>query len=177
MQNLYIIQCQEYYKIGVANDVESRLSQLSTGNPYPLKVLTVYEFDNAEFVERSLHQKYKLQRTRGEWFSLKYEDLVDIHKVCLMLGGSAYEYTGQEATEESIQEVEELQETVLSGSKWDYTQMYKDGWRIEKSSSKGVNDRYWCWRSRSGSREYIYGGLIAELPYPIDEMRKIYSED
>ena len=61
MQYLYLIKCQQYYKIGVANDVESRLAQLSTGNPFPLEVEIVYLFDNAEVVERALHQKFKVK--------------------------------------------------------------------------------------------------------------------
>ena len=36
MQYLYIIKCNEFHKIGIANDVEARLAQLSTGNPYQL---------------------------------------------------------------------------------------------------------------------------------------------
>ena len=42
MQYLYLIRCQQFYKIGVANDVQSRLAQLSTGNPFPLTVEAVY---------------------------------------------------------------------------------------------------------------------------------------
>lgn len=53
MQYLYLIKCQQYYKIGVASDVESRLAQLSTDNPFPLKVEIVYKFDNADIVERA----------------------------------------------------------------------------------------------------------------------------
>lgn len=109
-QYLYIIKCQEYFKIGVANDVESRLAQLSTGNPFPLEVQVIYEFENAESIEKALHQRYKENRVRGEWFRLGYEDLKNIHSVCFALGGSAFEYTGQDATEEVIEEAEEIQE-------------------------------------------------------------------
>lgn len=112
MQYLYLIKCQQYYKIGVASDVESRLAQLSTGNPFPLEVKIVYEFDNAEIVERAIHQKLKNKRVRGEWFELSYEDTTELHKLCLMLGGSAFEYKGENPDEEAIEEAEEIQESM-----------------------------------------------------------------
>jgi len=107
MQYLYIIKCQQYYKIGITQDMESRLAQLSTGNPYPLDVEVVYAFENAEPVERAIHQRYKANRQRGEWFSLDYDDLKNIHSICLSLGASAREYTGAKVTEEAIEKAEE----------------------------------------------------------------------
>lgn len=110
MQYLYLIKCQQFHKIGIATDVEARLAQLSTGNPFPLEVVVVYKFDNAEIVERAIHQRYKNIRQRGEWFNLSYDDLKDIHNICHLLGGSAFEYRGQTATDDVIQEIEEIQE-------------------------------------------------------------------
>lgn len=107
-QYLYLIKCQSFYKIGVANDVESRLAQLSTGNPFPLEVKVVYAFQNAAPVETVLHQKFSDKRRRGEWFELNYQDTKDMHQICLLLGGGAFEYTGQEATDEAIEEAEQV---------------------------------------------------------------------
>jgi hypothetical protein len=89
--------------------VESRLAQLSTGNPFPLVVEVIYRFDNAEIIERAIHQKYKDKRERGEWFSLSYDDTVELHKLCLMLGGAAFDY-GEQVSEEAIEEAEKIQE-------------------------------------------------------------------
>jgi hypothetical protein len=50
MQYVYLIKCQQFYKIGVANDVESRLAQLSTGNPFPLEVKVIYDNKNNRIV-------------------------------------------------------------------------------------------------------------------------------
>lgn len=174
MQYLYIIKCQEFHKIGVANDVESRLAQLSTGNPYPLEVQTIYEFENAEPVERAIHQRYKSARQRGEWFTLGYDDLKNIHNICLSLGGSAYEYSGEQATNESIEEVEEIQENVFNGDKFDYAQMFADGWRM---AEQGRGSKYWNWRRGSTNRETVYGGTIKSFPYPIEDMRRIYRDN
>jgi len=167
---LYIIKCQEFHKIGVANDVESRLAQLSTGNPYPLEVQTIYEFENAEPVERAIHQRYKSVRQRGEWFTLGYDDLKNIHHICLGLGGCAYEYSKQ-ATEDEIKEAEEIGETFPNGARFDFVAMFSDGWWIERSNSKGKRE-YWVWRKTlETGRDYLYGGRIVDLPKSLEEMQ------
>lgn len=176
MQYLYLIKCQHFYKIGVANDVASRYAQLSTGNPFDLEILDVYSFENANSVETVLHQRYASVRKRGEWFELTSQDIDNFNKICQLLGGLFY------GSEPTLDEYEVEEEEVLAepteGAKWDYAAMFADGWRIERSTSKGVNDRYWCWRkgNESVGKKYIYGGLIPDLPYPIDDMRRIYRD-
>src|SRR5258706_1201450 len=127
MQYLYIIKCQDFHKIGIANDVEARLAQLSTGNPYPLEVVVIYAFDNAEIVERSIHQRYKEIRQRGEWFNLDYEALKNIHSICLALGGRAFEYTGENATEEKTEEAEKASEWIelIKVNSWYYLRIMR----------------------------------------------------
>jgi Meiotically Up-regulated Gene 113 (MUG113) protein len=119
MQYLYLIESQHFCKIGIANDVQSRLAQLSTGNPFELKLLACYSYENAEVVERSIHQRFAEKRARGEWFALGEQDLSEFHQICLLLGGipSAVSPT---AEEEEVEEAEQLQETddILGGIKW-----------------------------------------------------------
>jgi hypothetical protein len=119
MQYLYLIESQQFYKIGIANDVQSRLAQLSTGNPFELKLLASYSFENAEVVERSIHQRFSNKRVRGEWFELGDEDVNEFHQICLLLGGvlSAVVPTVEE---EAVEEAEQLQETddILGGIRW-----------------------------------------------------------
>lgn len=90
MQYVYLIKCQQFHKIGVANDVESRLAQLSTGNPYPLAVIACYGFSNAEVVEKSLHQRFSKERERGEWFLLDENGVMNFKHICAVLGGEIY---------------------------------------------------------------------------------------
>jgi hypothetical protein len=178
MQYLYLIKCQQYYKIGVAADVEQRLAQLSTGNPFPLEVLAVYGFANAEPVEHAIHQRFANARVRGEWFELGENDVLAVKNICDLLGGQSANAGMPTLEEEDVEEAEIAQETANSGAKWDYAAMFADGWRMERQSAKGVNDRYWCWRRGGygpGERQYIYGGRIADLPYPIEEMRRNYG--
>jgi hypothetical protein len=169
---LYIIKCQDFHKIGVANDVESRLAQLSTGNPYPLEVQTIYEFENAEPVERAIHQRYKSVRQRGEWFTLGYDDLKNIHNICLSLGGSAYEYSGKQATDDSIEEAEEAGE---------YSPTIEDVKRIMNDPNYRLEYRYgniglrgFAWRLRSGNKECpLYIGKSSPI---FEQVRKILPD-
>src|SRR3972149_5212027 len=87
MENLYLIKCNEFYKIGIANDMESRLVQLQTGNPYVLIVDARFQFPNAGVVEKALHQRFTGVRTLGEWFKLGERDREDFLELCRMLGG------------------------------------------------------------------------------------------
>lgn len=181
-QYLYLISCknnwQTFYKVGIANDVESRLAQLQTGNPLELSIEECYQFDNAEIVERAIHQAWKKERVRGEWFELGGDGVEKFQEVCQALGGDVYVPESYDPDDSMVEEAEEMQEGLNDGARWDFTQMFKDGWRIEKSTSKGVNNRYWCWRKGAESigRKYIYGGVIDALPYPIDEMKKRFCQ-
>lgn len=170
-QCLYIIECQGYYKIGVATDIESRLAQLSTGNPFPLKVSVLYKFDNAEPVERALHQCYKESRQRGEWFKLSYDDLKNIHTVCMGLGGRAFEYS-ENVTEEEIEEAETIGE---------YAPTIDDVIRIMGDPNYRLEYRYseyglrgFAWRLRDGTRSSL---LYIGKSNPIfEQVRKMLPE-
>lgn len=67
---IYFIACQEFVKIGIAANVDDRLNQMQTGNPYELRLLKVMESANAEQDEESIHCALERYRIRGEWFKL-----------------------------------------------------------------------------------------------------------
>lgn len=186
MSYLYLISCATmgttYHKIGIANDVESRLAQLQTGNPLKLVIESCYEFPNSQAVETVLHQKYAQVRTLGEWFCLKPSQLDEFEKICTLLGGLPYVPNEEVSTPDAVEEAEEFAETA-PGGKWDYAAMFTDGWCMESAHDGKIHDGqhrydYWCWRKRkNGDNGYIYGGRIADLPYPsIEEMRRVYRD-
>ena len=58
-------------KIGVADDVDKRLSELQTGNPFELSIIAVINCDSREHAyhtEGRLHRLFKRCHIRGEWF-------------------------------------------------------------------------------------------------------------
>ncbi len=66
---VYFIQMREDgpIKIGkTANSVEWRLSELQTGNPYKLRVLSTLRAD--VILEQQLHSYFDEYRMEGEWF-------------------------------------------------------------------------------------------------------------
>lgn len=67
---VYIIQCGEFIKIGIAEDVSKRLATLQTGSPHKLTLLRKFKSSNAERVEQELHEKLGKHHHRNEWFRL-----------------------------------------------------------------------------------------------------------
>src|SRR5687768_13972941 len=125
MENLYLIKCNEYYKIGIANDLQSRLASLQTGNPYRLMVIACFEFPNAAVVEKALHHKFAGVRKIGEWFLLGEKDFDDYLTLCRMLGGTEVGVRNELVDDSEVQEAEEIQEAALdTPNAWDFAVMF-----------------------------------------------------
>lgn len=121
MQTLYLIRCESFniYKIGVAAYATERLADLQTGNPFRLTIEASFWFENAEIVERSLHQKYAGVRRNGEWFVLSEKQVKEFSRICDSLGGQVIKLP--DATDEDIAEAEreaETKEILLGGLDW-----------------------------------------------------------
>lgn len=68
-------------KIGIARDVEARISTLQTGNPDELHLLASFPGTQAD--ELALHRYLRDERIRGEWFEGELtEQVVDWAKMC-----------------------------------------------------------------------------------------------
>ena len=68
---VYCISDGEYYKIGMAVNVSSRLSSLQTGSPNKLTLIDILECNGRQQAlarERNLHKQHRQHRVRGEWF-------------------------------------------------------------------------------------------------------------
>ena len=64
-------------KIGKANNIEQRMSDLQTGNPNPLKLIHEIECESEKqsfLLEQTLHKKLEKVRLIGEWF--RYDELI-----------------------------------------------------------------------------------------------------
>ena len=60
-------------KIGVTSDIDNRISNLQTGNPYVLKckaLIPCKDKTQAYNLESYLHHRFKKKRMAGEWFRL-----------------------------------------------------------------------------------------------------------
>lgn len=77
---VYILQCGgDFYKIGVAADVEKRVLDLSVGNPLSISIVFKQKLSRAAYaLERRLHAKFKHVCHKGEWFRLDHLDLAQV---------------------------------------------------------------------------------------------------
>ena len=97
MKRCYFLKCGNFVKIGSSINIEDRLQDLRTGNPYKLELLgdiknSVKDIDN---VEADLHYGLKSNgfHHQGEWFHLS-EDLKDYIKVLLHSRVRYFSYRG-----------------------------------------------------------------------------------
>lgn len=81
---VYIVKCNEYYKIGIADDINKRLSGLQTGNPYKIELVKAYRTRAAQTLEKMFHFALKSAslHIRGEWFKMNEATLKLIVEVC-----------------------------------------------------------------------------------------------
>ena len=64
---VYVLECEDAIKIGIATNVPKRISSLQTGNPKRLYLLHCLPGDRK--VERALHRRLRACRGLGEWFA------------------------------------------------------------------------------------------------------------
>lgn len=66
---IYVIRAGDSgpVKIGVATDVKRRIAGFQTSHPERLHLL--HMFDGGRDEERALHERFKVERIKGEWFN------------------------------------------------------------------------------------------------------------
>ena len=67
---VYIIRCQGFIKVGVADDPYARLVTLQTGNPFKLELMRFFASIDPYAEERELHELLRNDHERLEWFRL-----------------------------------------------------------------------------------------------------------
>lgn len=98
---IYLIRSGDFHKIGIATDMDARLSSLQTGNPHSLEVILCFEFDDPRPVEKKLHGEFASRSHTGEWFSLDNSDVELVKQRLEWFGGKpvAYERKGRSQIE------------------------------------------------------------------------------
>jgi hypothetical protein len=72
---IYIIQCHNLVKVGIANSPKARLIELQVGCPYTLKLLKAFPTQRAATDEKRFHKQWKAFELRGEWFDVPFGEL------------------------------------------------------------------------------------------------------
>lgn len=81
-RKVYLLRSNENYKIGIAKDVNKRIKQLQTGNPYKIELIGSYESMHASKIETTLHNQYSHEREMGEWFTLSLREEINFINEC-----------------------------------------------------------------------------------------------
>lgn len=92
MQYLYIIKCNQFYKIGITNNVKKRLKDLQSGNPYILELIGSFEVKNPRLAESVFHNLLSRKNVVNEWFELNTEELSLLIETCDLFRNSNLDY-------------------------------------------------------------------------------------
>lgn len=93
----------DYYKIGVAEDPDKRLTSLKTGTPHLLELVTTVKSDEPNVVEEMLHGYNRLGHKKGEWFWL-HSDFVESMKGLDFLSKDTLESVIEKEDHERLQD-------------------------------------------------------------------------
>lgn len=67
----------KWFKIGITLSLKSRVRQLGANAPFPVTLIASYDAADAIGDERKWHTKFSPKRTRGEWFELSDDDVLE----------------------------------------------------------------------------------------------------
>lgn len=77
---LYLLECEQYYKIGISNNPKNRFTAIRTANPFevkPVMCVFTYERKKTKQLESLLHSRFKRIQHRNEWF-FKSDDIIQL---------------------------------------------------------------------------------------------------
>lgn len=81
MKYVYFLKAGEnHYKVGIATNVDKRVSGIQTSNPVPIDIVATKLVHNAEEVESNIHKALKAMKATGgkEWFELTPEQAIQV---------------------------------------------------------------------------------------------------
>jgi len=87
---LYIIRINEFYKIGITQNIESRLKTIETNNPYKPELIFYEKVSESFEIEQFLHRKLKRKNIKNEWFKLSKKDVKSTIKEIVKLTNIEY---------------------------------------------------------------------------------------
>jgi hypothetical protein len=81
---VYLIQSLEngYYKVGVSKHPQRRVEQLQTGNSSELKLVEIFQSEQAYKIEKILQNRLIPFRKTGEWFDMPMVSIANFGREC-----------------------------------------------------------------------------------------------
>ena len=81
---VYLLCDGEKFKIGMTKkkDINARIKELQTGNPYEIWLRAYYKTNNPLKIEKMMHAKHASSNIKNEWFDLTSKDIINFEKNC-----------------------------------------------------------------------------------------------
>jgi hypothetical protein len=79
IQGVYILRCNNLYKISKSDNVARRVAQLIAAMPHETIHVHTIPSDQPIVTEQELHARYADKRYKGDWFEL---DMFDVDELC-----------------------------------------------------------------------------------------------
>lgn len=72
---VYLMKCNEFYKIGISKNPDKRLEHITPLMPYKTELIHTIATENMKELEAFLHEQLAHCRVNGEWFKLPDDEL------------------------------------------------------------------------------------------------------
>lgn len=82
---VYLLCDGDKFKIGMTKhkDINKRIQELQTGNPYEIWIRDYYETDNPLKIEKMMHAQHASSNIKNEWFDLTAEEVINFKNECM----------------------------------------------------------------------------------------------
>jgi len=72
---IYLMRCQQFFKIGKSTAPRDRLRNVQSHNPYRVKLVRTFQTTDMDAAEGFLHRKLRAYHEHGEWFLLPKDSI------------------------------------------------------------------------------------------------------
>lgn len=123
---VYLVKCEEFYKIGVTVEFTKRLSGMKCSNPFEIIFIKSWEFDTiktARNIESIIHKKMKSLgfHVRGEWFC-----------------GAEDKFIIELISEEHHKKIKELEQIIEAKRQKEFAEQIEKPCKIKEKKEKSI---------------------------------------
>lgn len=81
---VYLLCDGEKFKIGMTKkkNIDERIKELQTGNPYEIWLRSYYETDYPLKIEKMMHARHASSNVKNEWFDLSVTEVINFKNEC-----------------------------------------------------------------------------------------------
>ena len=81
---VYLLCDGEKFKIGMTKkkDINDRIKELQTGNPYEIWLRSYYQTNYPSKIEKMMHAKHTSSNVKNEWFDLTVTEVLNFKNEC-----------------------------------------------------------------------------------------------